>query len=56
MVLCGHVGIRRAAYSQAKGDGGNVVHQMLSNYQMLDLGGRDICGYLIFKKMVKRWM
>ena len=43
MVLCGHVLGDGAGYLASKGDVGNTVHQMLSNFQMMPGGGR---GYM----------
>lgn len=43
MVLSGHVLGDGTGLLSSKGDRGNTVHQMLSNYQMLEEGGR---GYL----------
>jgi hypothetical protein len=39
MVVSGHVKGDGAGRLSSKGDHGNVVHQMLSNYQMLESGG-----------------
>jgi hypothetical protein len=38
-VFCGHVLADGAGYRADKGDQGNVVHQMLANYQVLKNGG-----------------
>ena len=43
MVLSGHVLGDGTGLLSSKGDEGNTVHQMMSNYQMLEEGGR---GYL----------
>jgi hypothetical protein len=43
LVLCGHVGGTGTGYLASKGDAGNVVHQVLANFQLLDEGG---LGYL----------
>jgi hypothetical protein len=43
LVLCGHVGGTGAGYLESRGDAGNVVHQVLANFQLLDEGG---LGYL----------
>jgi hypothetical protein len=42
-VFCGHVLNNGAGYLASRGDRGNVVHQMLANYQFLKHGGM---GYL----------
>jgi hypothetical protein len=39
LVLCGHVGGTGTGYLASRGDDGNVVHQVLANYQLLDEGG-----------------
>jgi hypothetical protein len=43
LVLCGHVGGTGTGYLASRGDAGNVVHQVLANFQLLDEGG---LGYL----------
>jgi hypothetical protein len=39
MTINGHVLNDGLGYLVSKGDNGNNVHQMLVNYQMLDIGG-----------------
>jgi hypothetical protein len=43
LVLSGHVGGTGTGYLASRGDSGNLVHQVLANYQLLDEGG---LGYL----------
>jgi hypothetical protein len=43
LVLSGHVGGSGSGYLASRGDSGNLVHQVLANYQLLDEGG---LGYL----------
>ncbi len=43
LVLCGHVGGTGAGYLESRGDDGNLVGQVLANFQLLDEGG---LGYL----------
>jgi hypothetical protein len=43
LVLCGHVGGAGTGYLASRGDAGNLVHQVLANFQLLDEGG---LGYL----------
>jgi hypothetical protein len=43
LVLCGHVGGRGTGYLESRGDAGNLVTQVLANFQLLDEGG---LGYL----------
>jgi hypothetical protein len=43
LVLCGHVGGTGAGQLESRGDSGNVVQQVLANFQLLDEGG---LGYL----------
>jgi hypothetical protein len=43
LVLCGHVGGRGTGLLESRGDAGNLVAQVLANYQTLDEGG---LGYL----------
>jgi hypothetical protein len=43
LLLCGHVGGTGTGYLASRGDDGNVVHQVLANFQLLDEGG---LGYL----------
>ena len=46
MVLCGHVG--GEAVLTSKGDHGNDVHQVLSDYQNLNNGGESWLRYMVF--------
>jgi hypothetical protein len=39
LVLCGHVGGTGAGYLESRGDAGNLVAQVLANFQLLDEGG-----------------
>jgi len=39
LVLCGHVGGTGTGYLASRGDDGNLVHQVLANFQLLDEGG-----------------
>jgi hypothetical protein len=48
MVLSGHVLGRGTGYLASKGEVGNTVHQMLSNYQMLAGGGQGYMRLLEF--------
>jgi hypothetical protein len=43
LVLCGHVGGRGTGLLASRGDAGNLVQQVLANFQLLDEGG---LGYL----------
>jgi hypothetical protein len=43
LVLCGHVGGSGAGLLESRGDAGNLVEQVLANFQLLDQGG---LGYL----------
>lgn len=43
LVLCGHVGGSGVGLLESRGDGGNLVEQVLANFQLLDQGG---LGYL----------
>ena len=43
LVLCGHVGGSGTGQLASRGDGGNLVEQVLANFQLLDQGG---LGYL----------
>lgn len=43
LVLSGHVGGGGAGLLESRGDGGNIVEQVLANFQLLDQGG---LGYL----------
>lgn len=43
LVLCGHVGGTGTGYLESRGDAGNLVGQVLANFQLLDEGG---LGYL----------
>jgi hypothetical protein len=43
LVLCGHVGGGGTGLLASRGDGGNLVEQVLANFQLLDQGG---LGYL----------
>lgn len=40
LVLCAHVGGSGVAQLTSRGDEGNLVHQVLANYQLLDEGGQ----------------
>jgi hypothetical protein len=43
LVLCGHVGGGGTGHLESRGDAGNLVQQVLANFQLLDEGG---LGYL----------
>ena len=43
LVLCGHVGGSGTGHLESRGDAGNLVQQVLANFQLLDEGG---LGYL----------
>ena len=47
MVLCGHAS--GEAVLTAKGDHGNQVHQVLSDYQNLHNGGESWLRYMVFE-------